>query len=353
VDTLYEVYDVRKDVDIAWAQGAIGSSGGGASSSTTRIRTYYYSNTGLIYKVSVPAAYRVAAFLYNSTTESGYIGCWNGTTPVVGTLTWLTEIRLDAISAPYIRFVVSKENSGTIDVDESDVCAFYARTTDDIYDELSNVSEVIGATGNLIEKLLANATVDSATGGLVYNASYSVTNLIELPQWKTNQRYNPYTTLYAMSRDGTAYGTKYEKVVFYGSNKSVIDVITSGNITIPSGAVYVRVVFPASNTYCYVGCGILEELPPYQPFHHVVSNEYIPSIAGTIRNSDGAKTNLVKTALQYLGNTDFGYGNTHTAYSESAEAVESDGVTQADGTQTSTVCYEGTKFQMIVPDSLV
>lgn len=344
---LSSIYDEKIDVDGVWVQGALRSSDGATSNSTTRIRTVYMSNDGLIYKADVPSEYKVAAFLYESTTTDSYVGCWNGATPVKNKLTWLQEIRLDAIPYPFVRLVVSKTNDGTIDVDESNACSFYVKTVDALANSIKEVADIIGVDGNLISGVTTDYTVDDATGILIRNTSYKTTELIGLPKWDTNQRYNPYTKLYAKSYDGTSYGTTFTKVVFYAADKSVLSVITSGGaLTIPEGAAYVRVVFPKSNTYLYVGCGILTDEPTYQPYHKTVSKDYIPSIAGSIRNSDGAKTNLVKTALQYLGNTAFGYGNTHTAYSESADAVVSDGVTNADGTQTDTKCYDGTKFQI-------
>lgn len=347
VGDLKSSFDKKSNINMVWARGAIGSSAGLPSSSTTRIRTSYYNNNGQIYKVIVPNDYKVAAFLYTDVHTDNYVGCWNGSSPIVGTLTWLQEIRVDAIDIQYIRFVVSKANGGAINVDEAYVCEFYEKTAFDLEHDISNISSVFESTGNLVEYTIPSATVDDSLGILIAIDGYKTTELIKLPKWQSNQVYNPFTTLYVRSYDGTSYGTAFTKVVFYSENMSVLSVIDSqSNITIPTNAEYVRVVFPNGNTYLYVGCGILEDEPTYKPYHKAISKEYANLIGDSIHNSDGAKTNIVKTALQYFNNNDFGYGNTHTAFSFSAEAVESDGVRNPDGTQSEKKCYEGAKYQI-------
>ena len=335
-------------IDFVWEQGAIASSGGTASQSATRIRSPYINNGHKAYKVTVDSQYKIALFAYNSanTSSGSYAGCWNGEKLIDGTITWLTELTLSFINYPYIRLVMRKADNTNITVQDSGNCYFFEDKINTVSNEVSVLSKVVGVRGNLIKAIINNATIDNTDGNLIYDASYQTTEYIPLPKWNSNPRYNPFTRLYVMSYNGNAYVGAYEKVVFYDKERTMISIAPSEDLTIPDEAEYVRAVFPKANTNCYVGCGTLDEMPSYQPYHATVSDDFVPSIANTIHNSDGAKTNLVKAALQYYGNTDFGYGNTHTAYSESAEAVESDGITSANGSQSNQKCYDGIKFQI-------
>lgn len=335
-------------IDFVWKQGAIASSGGTESQSTTRIRSPYINNENKAYKVTVDSQYQIALFAYNSanTSSGSYAGCWDGEKLIEGTITWLTELKLSAISYPYVRFVMRKADNTNITVQDSGNCYFFEDKINKVSNEVSVLSKVVGVRGNLIKAIIKNATIDNTDGNLIYDELYLTTEYIPLPKWNSNPRYNPFTRLYVMSYNGNAYVEAYEKVVFYDKERTIISIASNEDLTIPDEAEYVRVVFPKANSNCYVGCGILDETPSYQPYHATVSDNYVPSIANTIHNSDGAKTNLVKAALQYYGNTDFGYGNTHTAYSTSAEAVESDGITSANGSQSDQKCYDGIKYQI-------
>lgn len=207
-------------------------------------------------------------------------------------------------------------------------------------------SGVIKPYRNLAERVNDSESLKT-TGETESNNSYVTTDYIRLPKWGLNQRYNPFTTVYAMSYSSeTGENEGFVRACFYDASKAFISYSDTSPLTIPSDAVYVRVTFSVTNMMYYVGCGILTQLPSYAPYHSVFSEDHVQCIANTIHNSDGAKTNIVRTALQYCGNPDFGYGNTHTAYSASSEAVESDGVTSPSGSQSSDVTYPGEKFQI-------
>ena len=71
--------------------------------------------------------------------------------------------------------------------------------------------------------------------------------------------------------------------------------------------------------------------------------EIMPSIAHTISNSDGAITNLLRTAMQYAYNAEFGYGNTNTAFHDECGKMLSNG-TISNGL--SDPVYEGERYQI-------
>lgn len=65
-------------------------------------------------------------------------------------------------------------------------------------------------------------------------------------------------------------------------------------------------------------------------------------MAKLIQNSDGAITNLLRVAMRYAYNSEFGYGNTNTAFHQNCDKISSNGTV----TGGSTPVYDGERYQI-------
>ena len=134
-----------------------------------------------------------------------------------------------------------------------------------------------------------------------------------------------------------AFGYRASKVCIYDATKTYIGAISSvsaiidkesqANATLFANASYVRVQFAANTTDHYVALGNRPVLPQYSAYNKADLSTNPDAVFMDIHNTDGAITNMLTTALDYVKNDTalgLGYGDSATAYDESCEAVTPD-----------------------------
>lgn len=134
-----------------------------------------------------------------------------------------------------------------------------------------------------------------------------------------------------------AFGYRASKVCIYDATKTYIGAISSvsaiidkesqANATLFANAAYVRVQFAANTTDHYVSLGNRPVLPQYSAYNKADLSTNPDAVFMDVHNTDGAITNMLTTALDYVKNDTalgLGYGDSATAYDESCEAVTPD-----------------------------
>lgn len=139
-----------------------------------------------------------------------------------------------------------------------------------------------------------------------------------------------------------AFGFRASKVCTYNANKEYIGAISSvsaiidkesqANASLFTNAAYIRVQFASGTTTnytteYYVALTNKPVLPQYSPYNKDILTASTNWTAPDFRNTDGAVSNMLETALDYVNNADnlgLGYGDSATAYDESCEPVTPD-----------------------------
>lgn len=134
-----------------------------------------------------------------------------------------------------------------------------------------------------------------------------------------------------------AFGYRAAKVCIYNASKgyigaissvsAVIDKESSANTSLFANAAYIRVQFAANTTDHYVALSNRPVLPQCSPYDKDSLSATAEAVFPKIHNTDGAISNMLETALDYVNNhtaLGLGYGDSATAYDESCEAVTCD-----------------------------
>ena len=216
---------------------------------------------------------------------------------------------------------------------------FYDEKINTVETELSDLTFFYGNHLDM-SKVTPNSYIGYA-GEVVKNQSgYFTSDFIKIPECYPNRKTR-YIVCYSV-KDG-AWGANARQIYFYDSNKQSINSAwntSSKNpesvVEVNDNAVYARVVFLDTESQFYVTFQNNTNVPNYEPFQKRIHGALLPDNANHIRNSDGAVTSLIKTALQYLHNPEIRYGNNHTPFDDECNGkYESN-----DGT------YEGVAYQL-------
>lgn len=144
----------------------------------------------------------------------------------------------------------------------------------------------------------------------------------------------------------STFGYGAAKVCIYNASKTYIGVISSGlseiidkesqtNAELFAAAQYIRVQFAAGTTDHYIALSNKPVLPQYSPYNKADLTASADWHAPKFRNTDGAISNMLETALDYINNLDrivggiqvglnLGYGDSNTAYDIEVNAVTPD-----------------------------
>lgn len=196
------------------------------------------------------------------------------------------------------------------------------------------------------ESKVVSGTLDSS--GALASGSGLVTDFIpaSISGLKTQ-----YIHVCASVFKSNAFGYRAVAVCTYNSSKTYIGTISSvsavidkesqANATNFANAAYIRVQFASGTTDHYVALSNKPVLPQYSPYNKEDLAASTDWVAPKHRNTDGAISNMIETALDYVNNhtaLGLGYGDSATAYDESCEAVTPDPWTQG--------AYTGEKKQI-------
>lgn len=198
------------------------------------------------------------------------------------------------------------------------------------------VGSVTRFSVNLCNKV-AGGTLDSS--GNAAGGSGLITEYIPIlvgdgaDNWEKTQYLHVCSSVFKTS----AFGYRASKVCIYDATKTYIGAISSvsaiidkesqANASLFSNAAYVRVQFAANTTDHYVALGNRPVLPQYSEHNKADLSTNPDAVFMDIHNTDGAITNMLTTALDYVKNDTalgLGYGDSATAYDESCEAVTPD-----------------------------
>lgn len=249
--------------------------------------------------------YSILPYGQNATMPSGY--------PIADNLT--TESAQQALSAKQ-----GKVLKGMID-DKAD----------------GNVAITRFAVNLCNEDKVTTGTLDS--NGALASGSDIVTDFIPIivgvgtNNWDKTQYLHVCASVFLSN----VFGYRAAKVCTYNASKTyigtissvsaVIDKESSANATLFENAAYIRVQFAANTSNHYVALSNLPVLPQYSPYNKADLSQSADSIAPKFRNTDGAISNMLETALDYIDNMDglnLGYGDSNTAYDAEVNAVTPD-----------------------------
>lgn len=169
-----------------------------------------------------------------------------------------------------------------------------------------------------------------------------------------SNRKTQYLQVCASVFKSSAFGYRATKVCLYdatknyiatiGSVTAIIDKESQANASNFESAAYIRVQFDTGTSDHYVALSNKPVLPLYSPYNKADLTATKESLAPKIRNTDAAITNMLETALDYLGQTDalnLGYGDSATAFDEDCIAVTADPWNDKNNP-----CYSGEKKQI-------
>lgn len=201
------------------------------------------------------------------------------------------------------------------------------------------------------------------SNGAVASGSGLVTDFIPIivgagtNNWEKTQ----YLQVCASVFKTNAFGYRAEKVCTYNSSKTYIGAISSVSAIIDkesqanasnfTNAAYIRVQFASGTSDHYVSLSNKPVLPQYSPYDKQSLSASVSFLPPKIHNTDGAITNMLETALDYLNNVKYkssgnlsyglelGYGDSATAFDETVDAVAPDSWDTSPN-------YSGTKKQI-------
>ena len=173
-----------------------------------------------------------------------------------------------------------------------------------------------------------------------------------------SNRKTQYLQVCASVFKSSAFGYRATKVCLYdatknyiatiGSVTAIIDKESQANASNFESAAYVRVQFASDTSDHYVALSNKPVLPLYSPYNKADLTATKDSLAPKTRNTDAAITNMLETALDYLGQTDalnLGYGDSATAFDENCIAVIADPWND-NNNGVHDPCYDGEKKQI-------
>ena len=169
-----------------------------------------------------------------------------------------------------------------------------------------------------------------------------------------SNRKTQYIQVCASVFKSSAFGYRATKVCLYDASKNyvatidsvsaIIDKESQANATNFESAAYIRVQFASDTSDHYVALSNKPVLPLYSPYNKSDLTATKDSLSPKIRNTDAAITNMLETALDYLGQTDalnLGYGDSATAFDENCIPVTADPWNDKNNP-----CYSGEKKQI-------
>lgn len=189
------------------------------------------------------------------------------------------------------------------------------------------------------EDKIASGTLDNS--GEVTSGSGLVTDFMPCEISASTQYIQVCCSVFLSS----AFGYRAVKVCTYNASKTyigtissvsaVIDKESSANATLFTNAAYIRVQFAEGTTDHYVALTNKPVLPQYSPYNKADLAASADWSAPKFRNTDGAVSNMLETALDYINNLDrkvngvqvglnLGYGDSNTAYDIEVNAVTPD-----------------------------
>lgn len=201
---------------------------------------------------------------------------------------------------------------------------------DAVFDE-TVVSDYLG------EKSFGNCFDESAA---VFRDDGSVTSgLIPIPE---SYPGIPARYVVAYSEKDGVWGANAANITWYDADNNLTTEL--GDLESvrenPRDAVALTVGFEGGSKW-YVGFQNNKNVPSWRPCESKISGSRLPELAGHIRNSDGAVTAIIRTALEYVNNPEFGYGCNHTAYDD-----DCGGKYPSEGESGGQVYYDGERYQI-------
>ncbi len=175
------------------------------------------------------------------------------------------------------------------------------------------------------------------TGAVVRSPDPVISSdLIAIPEFYPGIKYKNLVTL---KQQGMSFSYAAAYIVFYAADGySLIGYHENQTITsIPAGARFVRVTFVTTDSKnYYVGFQNKTTLPDYSPYSPKIPYDVLEEPATFVENTDGAVTNLLNVAMQYVRNAEFGYESDHTLFDDECGGKY----------PTTRGYYEGNKYQI-------
>lgn len=205
------------------------------------------------------------------------------------------------------------------------------------YDSVDNAENAGGITRfavNLVDEGVVVSGTLSDTGALETGSS-RVTDF--LPIYLGMKSYEKTQYIHACGYvDGVfafgaqricTYGATQEFIGYVDSIDAALDKESVDNASIFADARYIRVQFASGTSRLYVACQNNTLLPEYSVYDKDSLTATKMFNADKVRNSDGAITNMIRTALDYVNAgsvTQLGYGDSNTAFDQTVNAVTPD-----------------------------
>lgn len=203
-------------------------------------------------------------------------------------------------------------------------------------DMIRGLDDVTRFSVNLCdERETANGTLDN--NGALASGSDIVTDFISIVNGTDGWDKTQYLHVCASVFLSNVFGYRAAKVCTYNASKTyigtissvsaVIDKESSANATLFANAAYIRVQFAAGTSDHYVTVNNKPVLPQYSVYYGDDLSQSGKAAYQSIRNTDGAVSNMLETALDYIDNMDglnLGYGDSNTAYDLEVNAVTPD-----------------------------
>lgn len=219
---------------------------------------------------------------------------------------------------------------------ESAQQALSAKQGVELKDMIRGLDEVTRFSVNLCdERETASGTLDS--NGAIASGSDIVTDFISIVNGTDGWDKTQYLHVCATVFMSNAFGYRAAKVCTYNASKTyigtissvsaVIDKESSANASLFANAAYIRVQFASGTTDHFVAVNNKPVLPQYSVYYGEDLSQSGKAAYQSIRNTDGAVSNMLETALDYIDNMDglgLGYGDSNTAYDLEVNAVTPD-----------------------------
>ena len=203
-------------------------------------------------------------------------------------------------------------------------------------DMIRGLDEVTRFSVNLCdERETDSGTLDS--NGAIASGSDIVTDFISIVNGTDGWDKTQYLHVCATVFMSNAFGYRAAKVCTYNASKTyigtissvsaVIDKESSANASLFANAAYIRVQFASGTTDHFVAVNNKPVLPQYSVYYGEDLSQSGKAAYQSIRNTDGAVSNMLETALDYIDNMDglnLGYGDSNTAYDAEVNAVTPD-----------------------------
>lgn len=187
---------------------------------------------------------------------------------------------------------------------------------------------------NLVDEDVVVSGTLSDTGSLETGSS-RVTDF--LPIYLGTKSYEKTQFIHACGYVSGVFGFGAQRICTYGATQNFIGYVDDiaaaldkesvENASIFADAHYIRVQFASGTSRLYVACQNNTLVPEYSTYDKDSLTATKAFHADKIRNTDGALTNMIRTALDYVNAgsvTQLGYGDSNTAFDQTVNAVTPD-----------------------------